>query len=196
VPRLWSWTPLRHRLVEDTRAEYQTLLAGLIDYLGAEEYFALLDDIDGLIARPPVTATSLNDARTSLRAVLRHESRRARRRLKRADRADLDALHGARKAARRLRYVAEALSQGDSPVLGKKTRALAESAEAVQDVLGEHRDATLFAERLEHTAQKATEAGEDAGDYAALVTEERAHAQIAANALEPAVRDLRRAATA
>jgi CHAD domain-containing protein len=194
--RVPAATPLRHRLVEDTRAEYETLLAGLLDYLGAEEYFALLDDIDGLIARPPVTATSLDDSRTSLRRVLRQESRRARRRLKRADRSDLGGLHGARKAARRLRYVAEALSEGDSPVLGGKARALAESAEAVQDVLGEHRDATLFAERLERTAQQATEAGEDASDYAALIAEEREHARSAADALEPAARDLRRAAKA
>jgi CHAD domain-containing protein len=187
---------LRHRLVEDTRAEYETLLAALLDYLGAEEYFALLDDIDALIARPPVTEASLQAARPALRAVLRHESRRASRRVKRADRSDLAALHDARKAARRLRYVAEALSSGDSAVLGKKTRALAESAEAVQDVLGEHRDATLFAERLENTARQATEAGENADDYAALIAEEREHARTAADALEAAARDLRQAAKA
>ena len=198
-------TAVQRRLLEDTEAEHRTLHATLIDYLATHEYFALLDDVDELVARPPLTGTSLYDARTALRAALHRESRRARRRVKRADRTDLSALHRARKAARRLRYVAEALSSGESAVLGTKTRALGEAAEAVQDVLGEHRDATLFAERLERAAEQAEHAdqsaqsvqvGQLADDYAALAAEERQNARIAAEALGAAVRTLTRAARA
>jgi CHAD domain-containing protein len=187
---------LRLRLVDETQAEYGTLLRGLLLYLSSDEYFALLDDLDALIARPPLSDGSLEKARPALRAVLQHEARRAQRRIRRADRSDLAALHRARKAARRLRYLAEALSQGDSPVLGKKTRALAEAAEEVQNTLGEHRDATLFADRLERAAVQASDAGESASDYRPLIDEERQHARSAAEALEPAARTLRRATKA
>ncbi|PRY70488.1 CHAD domain-containing protein [Glaciihabitans tibetensis] len=187
---------VRRRLVEDAWAEYESLLTSLLGYLSSAEYFALLDAIDALVLRPPVAGQSLAKARPAMRLVVRRESRRARRRLKNAHHDDLEALHGARKAARRLRYVAEALSGGDTPVLGKKTVALAKSAESVQDLLGEHRDATLFVERLRQTALQAEEAGESAADYDSLAEAERQHASQAVDALEAAVSELGRAAKA
>jgi CHAD domain-containing protein len=51
-----------------------------------------------------------------------------------------DALHTARIAAKRLRYIAEQLA-------GPKAAALVERLTALQDALGEHRDSRLLAER-------------------------------------------------
>ncbi|MGN6200765.1 CHAD domain-containing protein [Humibacter sp.] len=78
----------------------------------------------------------------------------------RAKGRDLDELHALRKAARRLRYAAEAVEgvRRTRPENGPhrsraeaadEFAALARAAEAVQDVLGEHRDDILLARQVE-----------------------------------------------
>jgi CHAD domain-containing protein len=74
-----------------------------------------------------------------------------------------------RKAAKRLRYAAEAVSQGGSAVFGKRTRRLAAAAEAVHDLLGEHRDSMLMQQHLRQTAGS----GAHAFDYGVLHEVER-----------------------
>jgi CHAD domain-containing protein len=168
---------VQRRLVDDPHGEYRVRLGEVVSYLDSAEYFALLDNLDLLVSRPPVTESSLRPARAVVKEALRRQTRRAHKRLKAVEVTDLDALHAARKASRRVRYVAEALSDGDNAVLGKKTVALAGAAESVQDLLGDHRDAMLFLDRLEETAREATEAGENAAAYGALAAAERSNAQ-------------------
>jgi CHAD domain-containing protein len=187
---------IRRRLVDDALGEYRARLAEVVTYLDSAEYFELLDDLDLLTARPPVGESALVPARGVLRDIVRRTTRRARKRLTDVDDADLDALHAARKASRRLRYVAEALTRGNDAPRGKKTVALANAAEAVQDVLGNHRDATLFIGRLDETAREATEAGENAAAYGALATAERSNAEASIDRLGKAVKALKKAAKA
>lgn len=185
---------LERRLVDDALGEYGALFTEMLVYLNSAEYFALLDDLDGLVARPPLTDLSTLPAGKELRYVLREQSKRARKRLERAESGEIAALHEARKAARQLRYVAEALSSGVAPIFGGKVRAIGDAAHEVQKVIGDHRDSLLFVERLDETAREATEAGENAQDYGALAHAERANARAALDGLRGAVKKLKAAA--
>ncbi len=71
--------------------------------------------------------------------------RAARRRARRAG-PDLhdEALHEVRKRAKAVRYSAEVAT----PILGERAERLAELAEQVQDVLGQHQDTVVARERL------------------------------------------------
>ena len=170
---------LRRRLVNSAEAEYDVGHDRVIEYLNGAEYFRLLDDLDELIARPPITDASMTEAGIELRAALRQESRRGRKLLKGVNSDDPESLHEARKAARRLRFAAEALSAGAGAILGKKTRALAAAAKEVQDAIGDYRDASLFVDRLQAASREATDLGEDAAAYAALTELECGNARAA-----------------
>ena len=160
---------LRRRLVDSAEAEYDVGHDKVIEYLNRPEYFRLLDDLDELIARPPITDASMTKAGIELRAALRRESRHGRKRLKGVNSDDPESLHEARKAARRVRFAAEALSEGAGAILGKKTRALAAAAKEVQDAIGDYRDASLFVDRLQAASREAMNVGDDAAAYAALI---------------------------
>ena len=85
--------------------------------------------------------------------MLRTEVKRFRRRAPRVERPPTTpsrdrALHDVRKAAKRLRYAAEAAT----PVLGGGAEELAARAEAVQEVLGEHQDTVVSRAALDDLA--------------------------------------------
>jgi CHAD domain-containing protein len=183
------------RLVDDTLGEYEALHTDLVRFLDSSDYAELLRALDALTAAPATSDLATVEPLPALRAALRRQQDRALRRLKGVDRSDLDALHSARKAARRLRYVAEALTEGDTPVLGAKARGVAVAAEQVQDVLGTHRDATLFVQRLAETSTQAAEAGENVDIYAELEKSEGARATEASDAITRAKKDLKKAIT-
>jgi CHAD domain-containing protein len=187
---------VHRRLVDDPLGEYRVRLGEVVAYLDSAEYFTLLDNLDLLVSRPPVTDFSLRPARAVVKEALRRQTRRARKLLKAVEITDLDALHAARKASRRVRYVAEALTDGDNALLGKKTAALAGAAETVQDILGDHRDAMLFLGRLDETAREATEAGENAAAYGALAAAERSNAKNSIERLGDARSRLKKSAQA
>lgn len=186
----------RRRLVDDQHGEYEAHRTELVQFLDSADYATVMSELRELQHAPPTTELAGEPARPALRKVLRREQRRSTRRLAHADRSDLDALHAARKAARRLRYVAEALSDGETPVLGAKVRSLAEAAERVQDVLGNHRDATLFLDRLAEASTQATEAGENGAVYTSLKNTERGNSRDALAEVDAAEKDLARAAQA
>ncbi|WP_177174834.1 CHAD domain-containing protein, partial [Frigoribacterium sp. MCBA15_019] len=145
-----------------------------------------------------VTAPATGDHAAEPAAELSAARLRAeRKRAKRAVRAGLTALeasdgesgaeaapalHAGRKAARRLRYALEA----DRPRSGSG-RGRARRAEAVQDALGEHRDALAAVRTVREVAAFAHRSGEDAFGYGVLATLEVRQA-------EDALRGFRRAA--
>lgn len=73
-------------------------------------------------------------------------------------------LHEVRKAAKRSRYAAEAVK----PVLGKPAKSYASKAEAVQEVLGDHRDDAVLRDRLLGLAARAHQATESTFTYGRL----------------------------
>ena len=99
---------------------------------------------------------------------MRRAHRRVRRNLTaaaRADGVDRDRLlHETRKAAKRLRYAAEAAR----PALGGNARRLAKRAEELQEVLGAHQDDVVTAPVLRRVALSAHQAGESSFPYGIL----------------------------
>lgn len=81
-------------------------------------------------------------------------------------------LHAARIRAKRMRYAAEAVA----PVFGKRARAFAEAAIAVQDVLGEHQDAVVAGSWLREAAASGADAFV-AGELAAIESQAAARAR-------------------
>jgi len=202
---------LQRRLVDDVLGEYGAHFNELSEFLTSDGYFDLLDELELLVARPPVTTLALAPAKKVLRRAIRREARRARRRLKAAvaaggawgaghdaqkDAAGLEALHSARKAVRRLRYLSEALSGSVAPVFGGKTVALGDAAKQLQDAIGEHRDATLFIAHLDLLSREATEAGEDAAGFGTLAAREQRNADAALSGLKKDIGALTSAARA
>jgi CHAD domain-containing protein len=181
------------RLVDDTLGEYEALHTDLVRFLDSSDFAELLGALDALAAAPATSDLATVKPRPALRSALHRQQDRALRRLKGVDRSDLVALHTARKAARRLRYVAEALSAGDAPVFGAKARRVAVAAEQVQDLLGTHRDATLFVQRLAETSAQAAEAGENVEIYTKLEKSEGARAAEASDAITGAKKGLAKA---
>lgn len=114
----------------------------VLQALNSPEYFAMLDELDGLLDSPPLTPRATLPADQVLPGAVGRAYRRARRRMRRALRTPAGpardvALHEARKAAKRARYAAEAAR----PASGKAARRFAKRMKAVQSVLGDHQDA-------------------------------------------------------
>lgn len=125
-------------------ADHRVALDRAAGALDEPRYFRLLDDLEAFLAAPPLRSRADRPAGRGLPSVLRTEVKRFRRRVRRVEWApDASsrelALHDVRKAAKRLRYAAEAAE----PVLGARAAELAARAEAVQEVLGEHQDTVV-----------------------------------------------------
>jgi CHAD domain-containing protein len=148
------------------RAAARTELLAALD---SERYFALLDDLDGLLASPPLTAEAARPAAEVLPAAARRARRQLNRRMRRAwhtapGQARSQALHEARKAARRARYAAEAMA----PAIGGKAARFARRMKRVQSVLGEHQDSVIAGVAARDLGIGAYLAGENAFSYGLL----------------------------
>ncbi len=148
----------------------ETAREAAVAALDGDEYFALLDALEALTPR---AGEQHPRAAKALRERMRREHRRVRRAAIRFDEApgpasSSEALHDARKAAKRLRYVIEAARA----LPGFGGAGLARRAETVQDALGEHLDAVAAAAAIVEAvplAQRLEPAG--------LFSLGRAHAQ-------------------
>ena len=131
--------------------------------LDGERYLRLLDDLDALLADPPLTPL----AKRKAGKVLAKPVRRAARRLQRAlaavpAAANRDAaIHEARKATKRARYAAEAAV----PALDGTASRQAAQAKELQQLLGDHHDSVVARTVLLDLARKARAAGEDTFTY-------------------------------
>ncbi|WP_164863505.1 CHAD domain-containing protein [Agromyces sp. LHK192] len=153
------------RLIVRERDRYRDAHAVLVDDLeGADRG---LDALAAFVADAPGGSHAERPAPRGAAAALRREIRRVGR-AERALLGDLDSLHRYRRATRRLRYVAEAFTEDPAVVFhGDDHDAvvkLAEAAKAVQDVLGDHRDAMLFALDVREIDAEARDAGDGSAD--------------------------------
>jgi CHAD domain-containing protein len=134
--------------------------------LKSERYYALLDELDQLIADLPPGPAAGDSPRKALPAAVSRSYRKTRRRMRAALKAPAGqpreaALHQARKAAKQARYAAEAVA----PVLGRDAARFGKRMKKLQTVLGDHQDTVVgrqLARRLGVTAQQA---GESAFSY-------------------------------
>ena len=131
--------------------------------LDGRRYLRLLDDLDALLARPPLTPRAERRAGTVLGKPVRRAARRLLRALAAVPAAENRdaAIHEARKAAKRARYAAETAV----PALGSTASRQAAQAKDLQQLLGDHHDSVVARTVLLDLAAKARAAGEDTFTY-------------------------------
>ncbi|MGW4639164.1 CYTH and CHAD domain-containing protein [Sphaerisporangium sp. NPDC004334] len=176
-PRLVAG-PVRARLGEDLERREGEALARATEAMKGERYFALLDRLDTMAAKPPLTPLAAKKADTTLAKVADRSWRRVAKKYDEArmiedPEARETAMHDVRKAAKRARYTADALK----PLLGDRASGLAGRAKAVQESLGLYLDGIVAQEVLLEEAERAREAGEDTFTYGLLLGLERAAAE-------------------
>ena len=146
----------------DRLAEARGTLAAT---MSSADYLALLDRLIVASAAPKLSVDPDAPAADALRPVVQRTWRRLRRRVRRSDDPPTDdELHRVRIEAKRARYASETIA----PLVGKRAAAFARAATRLQDVLGEHRDATVAWNWLHDEAREARIDPFTAGELAAL----------------------------
>ncbi|WP_406160842.1 CYTH and CHAD domain-containing protein [Streptomyces sp. NBC_01005] len=177
LPRTLALGPVRGRLRIWSVARRNGSRRRTVALLDGKRYLALLESLDALLAAPPLLpAASRAPERALPRAVLKEYRRLATRighalELPPGHGRDL-AVHEARKAAKRVRYAAEATR----PALGRPAKRFAKRMKAVQSLLGDHQDSVVTREALRTLAVQAHAAGEPAFTWGLLYGREEAAA--------------------
>lgn len=156
-----------------------TLLLERKDHLGrvteamrSDRYDALFRQIMQWRSSIPLTKRARKPAKASATYV-RGAERKVRSRLARAN-GEVEALHAARKAGKRLRYAAEL----SAPALGRSADKTVKTFTKLQTQLGEHQDAMVSAAFLRRmAAQAGTDGGQNGFTYGLLLAEEKHRAE-------------------
>ncbi|WP_432140015.1 CHAD domain-containing protein [Streptomyces sp. bgisy154] len=179
LPRPLVTGPVPARLHAWAQARRDDSRSPLIAVLDGSRYLRLLDDLDALLADPPLRKAAAGDPDRVIRKAVRKDYRAlselVEEALARPPGHDRDlALHEARKRAKRTRYAAEAAE----PALGDPATALVKAAKALQTLLGDHQDSVMAREALREIAGQAHAARESSFTYGVLYgREERRAAQ-------------------
>lgn len=186
---------LVHASLESYRQGHDALLQRLRSAEHAEmlrdfELFTDAPDLGSVADLPATNAIGDMLVAAAHRVSTRTPSRREVRAIRREPEPTLHELHELRKAARQLRYAAEAAVEADAlrPRARRRAEKLAASAKEVQDVLGDHRDAVLFAHYVENCT------ADDRRMLARIAAHSRATARRKIAGLRPALRHLESAA--
>lgn len=126
--------------VAETRASHERELASLIRYLRGRTVRVLLADLQLFAAEPPLSVKGRTRPQRVTGRGLEKVVRKVH--LPRGD--SLEDRHATRKAARKVRYAAEAVADD----LGRPAVRLAAAAKVAQDALGDNRDDLLLAHQL------------------------------------------------
>jgi CHAD domain-containing protein len=166
---------VRERLAGVLTDSSATGRSNALEYFDARPYDELTRSLDRFSDIAPWTPASRAPAEEALAPLLLKEWNRFRRRGRSALDASGDAtdeeLHEARKAAKRARYLAEALH----PVFGRRAKQLAQAAERVQVALGEYQDSAVTRSLLEDVSTRTPADGDDAATLRRMLqTEQRA----------------------
>jgi CHAD domain-containing protein len=165
------------RIQHTLGTRYREGLAVAVKAMESTRYLELLDSLDRLVADPPWTPLAQEPAKDVLPGLLRRDWKRLRRAVVAVERATDEqsrdvALHESRKAAKRLRYAAEAAR----PVLGKDAKRVVAAAKAAQTVLGEHHDSVVTRSVLRELGVQAQLDGDSAFTFGLLYGLEQWHA--------------------
>lgn len=175
------------RIAIELHADHRVAQDRLARTLRSRRYFELLDRLDMMIAEFPLTALAEQPAGTVLTGMVRSAYRRLNRLViigpAAFGRAGLDPwFHEIRKAAKRLRYAAEALE----PAFGEPARALAGAAEHLQGILGEHQDSVVAREVLHDIGIRVHDHGDSSATIELLHAREQARSNETAAAFTAA----------
>ena len=157
------------RMDEEMRGEYTRARGRMLDDLGSDRYYALLDRLEELADKPPWTDKASEPVDSVLRARVRHDYKRLAGRIEFADEAEDTGerehrLHEARKAAKRVRYAAETVTG----VYGKHAKKFVKAMKRVQARLGDHHDAYVTQERVRELGDEAASTGDNAFVFGVL----------------------------
>ncbi|MCT1554907.1 CYTH and CHAD domain-containing protein [Corynebacterium sanguinis] len=202
---------------DDMRADYEAAHEEIVGMLNSERFLTLLDDIDALLANPPVSSeiaaeiegdkgkdSGRNDKSTkgASKAILYDHLAEGFKKVTKRDAkvqkyyhdTDLplhdreEYVHDVRKAAKKLRYAAVA-AQG----AGVKSERLAKACKALQSLLGDFQDAVTSRDRIQRLAEEARGRGEDTFAYGMLYQRELARGEEALEGYEAAIREVKKA---
>ncbi|MFL6173156.1 MAG: CHAD domain-containing protein [Marmoricola sp.] len=144
----------RMRVRTEFSERYQAAHARCLEAMTSDRYFALLDAMERLVARPTWTPKAHQPIDDVVLRRVRHEWKRV---MKRVPDADTDTgLHEVRKALKRFRYAVEPLRD----LYGKDAKKLVRELKSIQDVLGAHHDSITLRGELVALAEAAAERGE------------------------------------
>jgi CHAD domain-containing protein len=169
--------PVVARIDADLGKAYREAHDRSVEAMGSDRYFALVDQLDALVADPPWTALAQEPAHEVLPRRMRNDWKRVRARVAAADAApsaderDLR-LHEVRKAAKRARYAAETLT----PLYGGEAKRFAKAAKGIQSILGDHQDSVVTQQVLRRLGVQAHLAGENGFSFGRLHGIEQASA--------------------
>jgi CHAD domain-containing protein len=160
--------PVAGRVAENLSADYRAGYNSLLKTIDQKRYYQLLDDLEVFRDNPHLTPRAAKKPKT-VGAAIGKDGKRLRRAVKAAasDRGTAGsdaALHEVRKAAKRLRYAAEAAAVIDR----KHARLLEKAAHDIQKVLGRHQDSVVARDLLRRLASEAFLQGENAFTYGRL----------------------------
>jgi CHAD domain-containing protein len=181
------------RLVDSERDAYAAAHARLVELAhgprAQERERELREFVEGLIVVEPdrPAAPVLSD-------VLQSQTKRVLKVGRHLDESG-ERYHDLRKAARRAKYVAEAVAEAAPGLWTTKVEALAAAGDDLHDALGEHRDGMLLSRHAQREGALASRAGErsDAYDTVAALAQAAAEKQLAE--VGPALRRLKDAAS-
>lgn len=172
--------PVRERLVDGAKRQYQEGLRRSLSAMRSPRYFRLLDALDQLAAADPVEQGRSHDQNLDSAYRRVHKAAKAAADAAKADRDE--ALHRIRKGAKKLRYVAAATGES----------AVADRAKSIQTLLGDHQDSVVSRTHLSQEGAAAHSAGEDTFTYGLLYQREDDLAQRCRENLDEALALLRR----
>ncbi|HKP08895.1 MAG TPA: CHAD domain-containing protein [Microbacterium sp.] len=181
------------RLVDSEREAYPTAHERLVELARsprAQERARLLREFAGT----PGVVEPDRPAADVLAKVLAKQARRVEKAEDRLDGSD-EAHHDLRKAARRTRYVAEAIGGVAADLFPEQVEAIADAGDDLHDALGAHRDAMLLAHRVAHEGALAGRAGELSDAYETIADLLRADAEERLQEVPSALRKLKAAAS-
>jgi CHAD domain-containing protein len=161
--------PVQARLREHFAPLGAEARKSVLTALDSERYFALLDELDQILAAPPLGPDADQPAKKALRAAVARTYRRTDKRFRRAGQTHPGeptnvALHAARRAAKRSRYAAEAVT----PAFGKQAKRYGKQMKKIQSTLGDHQDAVIARNTLREIGVRAHLEGENAFTFGLL----------------------------
>lgn len=184
---------VQRRLIDNEREAYPAAHRRLVELAGsprAEERARLLRDF----VDAPATLGRDRPAAEVLAAAVAKRARRVRKAEARLDGSD-ERYHELRKAARRMRYVAESIADAAPGLSASEIEELAAVGDDIHDALGAHRDATILAERVHHEGALAGHAGEQSDAYDRIAEVARVEAEERLAEVPQAMRRLKAAAS-
>ncbi len=157
--------PVEAEIAKTLAAERDDALQRLSRGMRSRRYHHLLKLLRSWKSAPPLSDAADRNGKTAAQYVKRTKQK-ANKRLRSAD-GDIEQLHRARKAMKRLRYAAELVEPADGTM-----KRVAKRAENLQTLLGEHQDAVVSAEFLANlSASRSGESG-DGFTYGILIADE------------------------